>query len=154
MTKRKKFRKDTKPVKEMTVVSSSIKRNRPLCVTPEFTDYASWQRWDDETTDAAALVMHYYFTHLGNSGKRGWIIMSGKVFLTLFGDKYWEMKSRLIESKFLECEYHFPKNKRDHTFRYRICGILRDGFIVNSYRLKSQRFQEMYHERQERPETQ
>jgi hypothetical protein len=35
-----------------------IKKYRPLCVSTRFFEYAYLQRWDDETADAAALLMH------------------------------------------------------------------------------------------------
>ena len=121
-----------------------IKKYRPLCVSTRFFEYAYLQRWDDETADAAALLMHYWFMRRGKLRDRRWMPMPFQLFRGLFGKHYKRIVDRLLAIGFLEYAEEYGYKKGSHCRLYRLCDALRDDEIAASYFLQSEVLQKRY----------
>ena len=128
----------------------NVKKYRRLCVSRGFLDYAQRKEWDNETTDAAALIMHYLFMLHKKVSSSGWLPMPFQVFEGLFGRDYKRIRDNLIDSGFLEYDEIRKYRAKSHCSYYRICGELRNDSISASYRLKSKTLQERFIENKKR----
>jgi len=126
-----------------------IKKYRPLCVSRSFIEYAYKQQWDDETTDAAALVLHRWFVMRKKFNDDGWVPMPYQVFAGMFGADYMRIRDHLVGIGFLEYDKIRKYKKGSHCSHYRICSELRDDRISASYRLTSKKMQERFIENKE-----
>ena len=125
-----------------------IRKYRPLCVSLRFIEYARQRGWDNETADAAALVMHKWFMLRRRFDDDGWVPIPFQVFEGMFGTDYVNVRDHLISIGFLEYDEKRKYKKGSHCSRYRICSELRDDKITASYYLTSKELQECYIESQ------
>ena len=121
-----------------------IKKYRPLCVARGFIEYAYQQGWDDETADAAGIMQHHFFMKRKRVSKGGWLGIPYETWETKFGSGYQRIRDNLIQSGFLEEDEIRGYRAGSHCTYYRICQELRNDQITPSYRLQSDRLQELY----------
>ena len=127
-----------------------LKKYQPLCVNHGFFGYALNKGWNDETVDAAVLVMHRCFIRRRKADDAGWIPLPYQLFESMFGERYREIQDRLIESGFLERDEERCYKIGEHCTYYRLCGELRDKHVSASYHLKSKGMQRRYIENKKR----
>ena len=121
-----------------------VKKYNPLCISKGFIEYAYNKKWDDTMVDAAALIMHYYFTHLKKIYMRGWMPIPHEVFESMFGSKYRVIIKRLMSSGFLLFNKRRLYSAGSHCSEFMICDELRNDRVSASYRLQSEELQERY----------
>ena len=124
-----------------------IKKN-PLCVSQGFRTYVQQKKeWNNETADAAALVMHHWFMKHKKSDVDGWVYMPYQVFEGMYGAGYKRVVTHLICAGFLE-RNEKQKYRASGTVRYcsrfRICQELREEEFTASYFLQSNPYRESY----------
>ena len=119
-----------------------IKKHQPLCVNQGFIEYAYNKKWDDETTDAAALIMHFWFVSPRKKFRNDeWLPLPYQKLKGTFGKHYVKIVNSLIELGFLERNEKYRYVPGHHCYHYRICEELRNGKITASYYLKSETLQ-------------
>ena len=121
----------------------------PLCVSKRFIAYAHRKKWDNETTDAAALLLHRVFMMRRKSDWKRWLPIPYQVFKALFGENYKKIKDRLIKDGFLEYNCWRKYSVGRYCSYYGICKELRHDAITASYRLQTKVLQERYIETKE-----
>lgn len=121
-----------------------IKKYQPLCISRKFLEYAYRMKWNDETADAAALIMHYCFMRRKKISDSGWIPIPYQAFKGLFGKDYRRIVQLLLDVGFLEYDEVRGSKKGRHCRYYRVCQELRNDEISASYRLQSKALQERF----------
>ena len=121
----------------------AMKKYAPLCVSRGFIAYAYRKEWDDETVDAAALMMHLWFLSR-RKNVNDWVHFPYQKLKGTFGKKYVCILNGLIESGFLERNEKYNYVPGHHCRQFRICKELCDDKITASYRLKTKALQERF----------
>lgn len=125
-------------------LARKIRKYLPLCVSKGFIKYAYRKGWDDETVDAAALIMHRLFMMRKQLNRKRWIPIPYQTFKVLFGKHYKRIKDKLIKDGFLEYNHWRNYLAGEYCLDYRICRELRYDRITASYRLQSKVLQERF----------
>jgi hypothetical protein len=126
-----------------------IKKYGYLCVSKRFFEYAIQRQGDNETADAAALVMHYCFLRRRKINDSGWVPIPYQAFRGMFGKGYKRIVDHLIAIGFLEYDEvrrarkGSPKKKGRCSY-YRICQELRNDEITASYAPQSEVMQKLF----------
>lgn len=108
-----------------------LKKIPPLCVSMEFMDFAEFHEWDNETVDAAALLLHrYYLSAYRSKLQDGWLPVPFETLRAMFGKGYVQIKNKLIEDGFLEYDQDHGYKAGEFCSRFRPSKEIRESEIT------------------------